>query len=152
MKLLILLLVLLVPTAPHVRVAAPVTLVHVAPADRPASPAADGLGVREDGAVALASALQGWATWFDTKAGMAAAGPLFRSGDWRGRVVTVCAGSRCLVTALTDVCACGSRHGKPTLLDLAKSDFARLAPPSQGVVWVTVGRAELPPTDTLETP
>jgi hypothetical protein len=95
--------------------------------------------------------LQGWATYFDAKSGTAAAGPLLRSGDWRGRVVTVCAGSRCLVTALTDVCACGPRHGKPTLLDLAKSDFARLAPLSQGVVWVTVGRAELPATD-MEAP
>jgi hypothetical protein len=72
--------------------------------------------------------------------------------DWRGRVVTVCAGSRCLVTALTDWCQCRDRHGAATLIDLAKSDFARLAPPSQGVVWVTVGRAALPATDTLETP
>jgi hypothetical protein len=150
MKLLTLLLVLLVPTAPHVRVAAPVTLVHVAPADRPASPAADGLGVREDGAVTL-TALQGWATYFDAKAGTAAAGPLLRSGDWRGRIVTVCAGE-CVVVRLTDWCACRNRHGKPTLLDLAKSDFARLVPPSQGVVWVAVGRAELPATDLEVTP
>jgi hypothetical protein len=95
--------------------------------------------------------LQGWATYFDTKAGTAAAGPLLRTGDWRGRVVTVCAGERCLITKLTDWCACGERNGKPTLVDLARSDFARLAPLSSGVVLVTVSRTELPNTD-LETP
>jgi hypothetical protein len=95
--------------------------------------------------------LKGWATYFDAKAGTAAAGPLLRSGDWRGRVVTVCAGE-CVTVRLTDWCACGSRHGKPTLIDLARADFARLAPTSQGVVWVMIGRATLPATDTVETP
>jgi hypothetical protein len=95
---------------------------------------------------ATGAPLQGWATYFDAKAGTAAAGPLLRSGDWRGRVVTVCAGE-CVTVRLTDWCACGSRHGKPTLIDLARADFARLAPTSQGVVWVTIGRATLPATD-----
>jgi hypothetical protein len=100
------------------------------------------------GGVSLTGApLQGWATFFDAKAGTAAAGPLLRSGDWRGRVVSVCTARDCVTVALTDACACGDRHGKPTLIDLARADFARLAPTSQGVVWVTIGRAQLPATD-----
>ena len=113
---------------------------------RAASPPADGLGVR-DGAVA--GSLTGYATWYDAPPGTAAAGPLLRDwlGDWRGKLVVICA-ERCITTRLTDACACPDRNGKPTLIDLSQSDFARLAPPSQGVVLVTIGRATLPATDT----
>jgi hypothetical protein len=100
--------------------------------------------------VGFATSPRGWATYYDVRSGHAAAGPLLRIGDWRGRAVTVCAGSHCLVTRLTDWCACGPRHGMPTLIDLARSDFARLAPTSQGVVLVTVSGATLPATDTEE--
>jgi hypothetical protein len=99
------------------------------------------------GAPLAATGLRGYASWYDVASGHAAAGPLLRTGDWRGRAVTVCAGSDCIVTRLTDWCACGSRHGIPTLIDLARSDFARLAPPSSGIVLVTVRGATLPPTD-----
>ena len=91
--------------------------------------------------------LTGYATWFDAPQGQSAAGPLLREGDWRGRIVSVCAGE-CVTVRLTDWCACGSRNGRPTLIDLARADFAELAPPSQGVVLVRVSGAELPPTDT----
>jgi hypothetical protein len=91
--------------------------------------------------------VRGWATYYDVASGHAAAGPLLRTGDWRGRAVTVCAGSACIVTRLTDWCACSERHGIPTLIDLARSDFARLAPPSSGIVLVTVSGATLPNTD-----
>ena len=98
---------------------------------------------------AIGTALvSGWATFYDAPAGHAAAGPLLRSGDWRGRLVTVCAGERCLVTRLSDWCACGDRHGVPTLIDLARVDFARLGSTSRGVLRVIVESAYLPATDT----
>ena len=98
----------------------------------------------------LNARLSGWASWFDYPSGQAAAGPLLRSGDWHGRVVTVCARD-CIVVALTDACACGDRHGVATLLDLARADFARLAPLSSGIlrVTVTIGAPHLPQTDAL---
>lgn len=100
---------------------------------------------------ALVSPSTGYATWYDDGPGhYAAAGPALRVGDWRGRVVQVCAGSSCTTVRLTDWCACGARHGVPTLLDLSREAFAELADPSQGVVMVTVsGRVELPRTDTV---
>jgi hypothetical protein len=75
-----------------------------------------------------------------------------RIGDWRGATVRVCA-DRCIVTRLTDWCACGDRHGKATLIDLADADFARLAPLSAGVIEVSVefvDSVKLPATDTQE--
>jgi hypothetical protein len=39
---------------------------------------------------------------------------------------------------LEDWCACGDRHGVPTLLDLDSRTFARIAPLSRGVVKVEV--------------
>jgi hypothetical protein len=101
-----------------------------------------------------ASAVTGWATFYDVAAGNAAAGPVLRKalgGDpaFRGRSVRVCAGERCLVTRLSDWCACGPRHGRPTLIDLARTDFARLSPTSRGVVLVTIDVVPfLPPTST----
>ena len=102
-----------------------------------------------------ATAVTGWATWYDVAPGHAAAGPALRTGDWRGRSVTVCAGGQCVTTRLTDWCACGRRNGMPTLIDLARADFARLASPSRGVIRVTVSSggepsSTLPPTSTSE--
>jgi hypothetical protein len=97
--------------------------------------------------LSVGAPLRGYASWYDVASGHAAAGPLLRTGDWRGRAVTVCAGRRCVTVVTDDWCACGSRHGIPTLIDLARSDFARLAPPSSGIVLVTVRGATLPPTD-----
>lgn len=96
--------------------------------------------------------LGGVATWFDYPAGHAAAGPSLRAAlgpGWRGDVVQVCADSGCVAVVVDGWCACGDRNGKDTLLDLAKSDFAKLADPSVGVVAVTVEVLDvvLPATD-----
>lgn len=80
----------------------------------------------------------------------AAAGPALRVGDWRGRIVKVCAGGRCVRVSLIDYCQCGGRGGR--VIDLYRGAFARLGSPSRGVLRVEVtwgGTAiGLPPTDT----
>jgi rare lipoprotein A (peptidoglycan hydrolase) len=97
----------------------------------------------------------GLATWYDDGPGLyAAAGPGLRIGDWRGRRVSVCSDGQCVTVQLTDWCACGDRHGQPTLLDLSADAFRRLAPLSRGVIAVSVLTdtdgpvSTLPPTDT----
>lgn len=122
----------------------------VSPVERDARLAISSAGL-DSGAVLYTARLSGFATWYDVASGHAAAGPALRTGDWRGRVVTVCAGE-CVTVRLTDWCACSPRHGVPTLIDLARADFARLAPPSQGLVRVTVGPGVAPATDTEVTP
>ena len=90
--------------------------------------------------IALILALAGLATWYTDphQTGFyAAAGPELRIGDWRGRVVVVCA-ERCIRVTLTDACACGDRHGQRTLLDLSPAAFRELAPLSRGVTEVRV--------------
>lgn len=81
----------------------------------------------------------GTATWYCCTRGYpsglyAAAGPGIRVGNWRGRYVRVCAGSRCVRVRLIDWCACG--HGR--VIDLYPEAFRRLAPLSRGVVRVQV--------------
>jgi len=101
--------------------------------------------------------LGGWATWYDDGDGLyAAAGPVLRDvlgKGWRGQRVTVCADA-CVRVVLSDWCACGERHGDPTLLDLSPAAFRRLAPLSAGIVRVSIDpggpRMTLPPTDSLE--
>jgi hypothetical protein len=97
----------------------------------------------------------GLATWYDYHEGQAAAGPTLRSllgPGWRGETVTVSANGHHVTVRLTDWCACGSRHGVDTLIDLDDRDFAKLASTSRGVIEVAVelnGKAiALPPTDT----
>ena len=88
-----------------------------------------------------AHGLSGVATWFRAPKGTAAAGPALRASlgkSWRGSVVRVCSGGRCVRVRLTDWCACGPRHGQPTLVDLGADSFARLAPLSAGVVDVVI--------------
>lgn len=103
--------------------------------------------------VAASSSISGYATWLDTTPGTAAAGPALRSWlgpDWRGQTVKVCHGG-CVLVALTDWCACADRSGKPTLVDLSRSDFAVIGDPGAGVISVTVNRGgavALPATDT----
>lgn len=64
----------------------------------------------------------------------AAAGPALRVGDWRGRRVQVCAGSRCVTVTLIDWCQCyGTR-----VIDLYSDAFRLLKPLSSGVARVTV--------------
>jgi hypothetical protein len=57
---------------------------------------------------------------------------------WRGDRVRVCSGGQCVTVRLTDWCACGPRHGQPTLLDLDDDAFRRLAPLGAGVIDVRV--------------
>jgi hypothetical protein len=93
-----------------------------------------------DGAAPDRRTLRGYATWYRTAGLVAAAGPALRRAlgrGWRGQRVTVCA-ERCVRVTLADWCACGPRHGRPTLLDLSDDAFARLAPLSRGVIAVVV--------------
>jgi hypothetical protein len=50
----------------------------------------------------------------------------------------VCHAKRCVEVRLTDWCACGKRHGSPTVLDLSRDAFRYLAPLSRGVTTVQV--------------
>jgi hypothetical protein len=84
---------------------------------------------------------RGRATWYAASGMIAAAGPDLRhrlGPGWRGRMVAVCTGGRCVRVTLADWCACGPRHGSPTLLDLSDDAFRRLAPLSRGVLRVVV--------------
>jgi hypothetical protein len=61
----------------------------------------------------------------------------------------------CILVVASDWCACRDRSGKPTLLDMSRSDFAVLGDPGAGVLSVTVSRAgavALPATDTDTAP
>ena len=102
--------------------------------------------------LAVGAPLQGYATWYDAPPGTAAAGPDLRAwlGDWRGRVVTVSVGGRSVTVALTDACWCPARNGVSVLVDLSRTDFAKLAAPSIGVLRVRVSGAVLPNTDTVK--
>lgn len=95
--------------------------------------------------------LRGWATWFAAPRRTGAAGPALRhllGRKWRGSGVEVCRGERCVLVRLTDWCACGKRHGQPTLIDLSPDAFARLGPLSRGVLHVRIsGAIGLPATD-----
>ena len=78
----------------------------------------------------------------------AAAGPALRVGDWRGRIVKVCSGGRCVKVQLVDVCGCPRR-----VIDLYRSAFSQLANPSRGVLRVSItwggsSGLTLPPTST----
>jgi hypothetical protein len=84
--------------------------------------------------LSVAVPLTGLATWYRAPTiHDAAAGPALRVGAWRGSRVTVCTASRCIAARLSDWCACPHR-----LIDLDRRAFAVLAPPSVGVVRVTV--------------
>ena len=99
----------------------------------------------------------GWATWFDDGAGYYGAVRSWRYGD-DPYAVQVCLAARpgtCTHVVVRDYCACGSRHGEPTVIDLSPSAFRELAPLSRGVIRVTVTGPipiPLPPTDEEETP
>lgn len=86
---------------------------------------------------------RGWATYYAYHEGQAAAGPLLKRAlgpRWRGKTVTVCADGTCLDVRLTDSCACGDRHGDPTIIDLDSRDFAKLAGLGAGILKVSVTR------------
>ena len=110
-------------------------------ADQAGSPAPTVTPTRVSGTgiVSGSAAVRGIASWYTVGSGLyAAAGPLLRVGDWRGRTVTVSAGGASVTVRLIDFCQCGDRPGGPTVIDLSRDAFARLAPPSQGLVEVTV--------------
>jgi hypothetical protein len=81
---------------------------------------------------------RGVATWYRYVPGHAAAGPALRSAlgpRWRGKTVKVCdRAGRCVSAVLSDWCACGGGR----VIDLDHRLFTRLAPPSRGVIHVTV--------------
>lgn len=89
----------------------------------------------------------GWATWFETS-GYQAAVPWWEAGD-EPYPVRVCAdGSDCLLVTVTGFCACGERHGIPTVADLSPLAFTHFAPLSVGVIRVTLEwPVGLPATD-----
>ncbi len=83
--------------------------------------------------------ITGTASWHATgRDGMfAAAGPALRVGDWRGSVVTVCAG-RCVTVTLNDFCRCVV-DGRERLLDLSDESFKAICGDlSRGLCEVTV--------------
>jgi hypothetical protein len=105
------------------------------------SPSVTGSGPETAERPAAAASLRGIATWFNSPAGVSAAGPDLRAAlgpGWRGTTVTVCAGDRCVATVLGDWCACGPRPGGPTVIDLHADIFARLARLSRGVLPIEV--------------
>jgi rare lipoprotein A (peptidoglycan hydrolase) len=87
----------------------------------------------------------GVASWYNYRPREAAAGPALRAmlgSSWRGRLVYVtrrtCTNGVCVSRTakvrLTDWCACyGTR-----VIDLDRATFALLAPPSRGLVYVSV--------------
>ncbi len=83
---------------------------------------------------------KGVATWYDAGPGLyGAAGPLLRlRAGWRGSLVRVCASGACVRVTVIDWCACASRSGAPTLIDLSPAAFRTLAPLTAGVVAVHV--------------
>lgn len=105
-------------------------------------------------------AVKGYATWYDTCRFCAAASGELQDAmgsDWKGRYVTVSSGGHSVLVRLDTGCACGPRHGVPTVIDLDDRAFQRLAPLSQGIVDVTVSwetrpSATLPPTDVAISP
>jgi len=144
---------------PHVGEAAVVAVAsRNAGVPTPEQARTEALGAMVEGEIGTVL-LGGWATWFDDGPGLyAAAGPVLRDvlgEDWRGQRVTVCADA-CVRVVLSDWCACGERHGDPTLLDLSPAAFRRLAPLSAGVVRVSIEyggpRMTPPPTDQEEMP
>lgn len=78
--------------------------------------------------------ITGISSWYAYRSHQAAAGPALRrflGAHWRGSRVIVCART-CISVTITD----WMRADK--LIDLNRSDFARLASPSRGLVRVTI--------------
>jgi hypothetical protein len=107
----------------------------------------------------------GWATWWDTCADCAAAGPLLQTmvgPDWQGRTVTVVSAHGSQDLRLVTSCACGDRKGKPTFIDVSVEAWSDLSPyPARsdrdpGVIAVSIeipgASTTLPPTDPTPHP
>jgi hypothetical protein len=96
----------------------------------------------------------GRATWYAAHGNIGAAGPALREylgRHWRGTLVSVCSGGRCVVVRLSDWCDCRGR-GFDRLIDLSDDAFVQLAPLPVGVIPVEITRAvrvpRPPATDT----
>jgi len=85
----------------------------------------------------------GWATMTDTACAAAGAGVrlAFKHAGlaWRGQPVRVWYGKQHADTTLCDWCACGDRHGGPTVLDLPPWMWASFGK-DPGVIWIRVER------------
>ena len=64
----------------------------------------------------------------------AAAGPELRVGAWRGRIVRVCGGGRCIAVKLSTGAPAAASH----VIDLYSDAFRRLAPLNAAPLKVTV--------------
>jgi hypothetical protein len=98
------------------------------------SPAVTGSSPEPTRKPRTATILRGIATWFNSPAGVSAAGPDLRAAlgpGWRGTRVRVCA-ERCVTTVLGDFMRADR------LIDLHAPLFARLAPLSRGVLRVSL--------------
>jgi len=109
------------------------------------SSADKGIPVPSPAVVRAAGAFQirGYATWHATgRNGLyAAAGPALRRAlgpGWRNELVLVVKGRKAVQVRLSDWCACGRRHGEPTLLDLSDEAYDYLGRLSSGIMHVTV--------------
>lgn len=124
-----------------------------APSSRSVAPATSG-----NASMTGTTSRTGYATWYEdpkSPSGFYAAVPSWRYGDDR-YAIQVCLADRpgtCTHAVVRDFCACGDRHGEPTVVDLSPSAFRELAPLSRGVIRVTVTGPipiPLPPTDKEE--
>jgi len=165
MKLLILLLVLLVPTASGASDTSsrrelvvssqrlrgtPVR--SMSPAERDVRLAADSAGL------SAGVPLQGTASWYcgggspctngyDSFDYIAAIDP--STGIRRGAVLRVSSGGRSVRVTVVDICACSGRR----VIDLSRIAFSALSDPARGLIPVTLAPAgNAPPTDTEGTP
>lgn len=91
------------------------------------------------------SSVTGWATWYDDGPGLYAAVNSYRWGDPRYEVTVRYTANvngtivrRQVTVVVRDFCACGKRHGEPTVIDLSPAAFKKLAPLSRGVIKVEV--------------
>jgi rare lipoprotein A (peptidoglycan hydrolase) len=85
--------------------------------------------------------VEGVASWYAAHGAIAAAGPVLRhalGAHWRGSVVRVCAGDRCVTVTVSDWCQCYRGEDRERMIDLSDDTFARLAPLSRGVLDVVV--------------
>lgn len=154
------------PGAPHVEQRASFPAVTTVSGDAGSNPA--GGAPQPTPALTTAPSAEpyqrGWATWCaptptqcqswggDARLG---AMPSFRWGDapFAARVCTD--GTACTTVTVVSFCACGDRHGIPTVIDLSPAAMEAIEPDYRrlGIVRVTVEfpagpRLTLPPTDT----
>lgn len=82
--------------------------------------------------------IAGWATYYGS--GQGYTGAINHRLGHVGQVAVVCGGApfHCRSISIVDVCACGDRHGEPTLIDLSPFAFADFGPLSAGVIHISM--------------